>query len=181
MVRVEDYIKKDIDEKEKKSINDFAESILKSRQKGSFSFLFVTDLHYKSDNMLTFGSVKKLKEMVMCARLVKPDLFVLNGDLTDGHSKKEVIIAELSELFEALKTLDIPIIINKGNHDSATWFAYEKKLPEYVTDSDWNKVISGVTKRVEQGYGYLDFEKQKIRAIYLNTSDIENETDEKGN
>jgi len=180
MVRVEDYIKKDIDEKEKKSINDFAESILKSRQKGSFSFLFATDLHYKSDNRLTFGSVKKLREMVMCAKLISPDLFVLNGDLTDGHSEKTVILSELSELFEILKELDIPIIINKGNHDSATWFAYEEKLPDYVTDSDWNKAISGVTKRVEQGYGYLDFEKQKIRAIYLNTSDIVNETDKDG-
>ena len=177
MTRVEEYIKKDIDKDTKKEIEIFARSV----KKDSFSFLFATDLHYKSDNSLTFGTIKKLREMVMFAKLVKPDLFVLNGDLTDGHSQKDVILSELSELFETLKDLDIPIIINKGNHDSATWFAYEEKLSDYVTDSDWNKAISDVTKRTECGYGYLDFEKQKIRAIYLNTSDIVNETDENGN
>ena len=181
MVRVEDYIKKDIDEDTEKAIEGFSESVKTGKKEGSFSFLFATDLHYKSDNKLTFGSVKKLKEMVMCAKLVKPDLFVLNGDLTDGHSKKEVILSELSELFEIFKELDIPIIINKGNHDSATWFAYENKLPNYVTDSDWNKLISNVNKRIERGYGYRDFKNHKIRAIYLNTSDIINETDEQGN
>ena len=180
MVRVEEYIKKDIDEDTKKEIEVFAQSVRKEKQKGSFSFLFATDLHYKSDNELTFGAVKKLREMVMCAKLVKPDLFVINGDLTDGHSEKNLILLELSELFDNLKELYIPIIINKGNHDSATWFAYEEKLSDYVTDDEWNKVVSNVTKRIEGGYGYLDFEKHKIRAIYLNTSDIVNETDELG-
>ena len=179
MVTVEDYIKKGIDDE--KRIKAFAETIVIKRQKNSFAFLFATDLHYKSDNRLTFGTLKKLREMVMFARLVKPDLFILNGDLTDGHSKKDTILSELSELLENLKELDIPIIVNKGNHDSATWFAYEEKLSDYVADDEWNKIISGVTNRVEQGYGYLDFENKKIRAIYLNTSDVENETDELGN
>lgn len=179
MAMVEEYIIKDIDKYSE--IEVFAQSIKKERKKETFSFLFATDLHYKSDNMLTFGTVKKLREMVMCARLIRPDLFVLNGDLTDGHSEKSVILSELSELFDNLKELDIPIIINKGNHDSATWFAYEEKRTDYVTDSEWNKVISAVTKRTECGYGYLDFEEQKIRAVYLNTSDIINETDDKGN
>ena len=111
--------------------------------------------------------MKKLREMVMCAKLVKPDFFVLNGDLTDGHSEKNTIISELCELFENLENLDIPIIICKGNHDSATWYAYENKSAEYLGASEW-------------GYGYLDIEKYKIRAVYLNTSDIKNGTDEYG-
>jgi Icc-related predicted phosphoesterase len=181
MVNVEEYIYKNIDKKTEQFLKSFARSIVDIKKKGSFSFLFATDLHYKSNDKLTFGTIKKLREMVMCAKLIKPDLFILNGDLTDGHSEKSVILAELSEMFDNLKSLDIPIIINKGNHDSATWFAFEAKSAEYVTDGEWNALVSKVTKRDECGYGYLDFDKHKIRAVYLNTSDIVNETDEQGN
>jgi len=180
MINIEQYINKNIDKETEQSLRIFADDILKKRQKGSFSFLFATDLHYKSNNELTFGTIKRLREMAMCAELVKPDLFVLNGDLTDGHSEKDRILAEISELFDNLKTLDIPIIINKGNHDSATWFAYENKSADYIKADEWNKIISKVTKRDECGYGYLDFDEHKIRTIYLNTSDIENKTDELG-
>ena len=165
MVSVEEYLKKDVDEETAKSIRTFSDSILKSREKNSLSFLFATDLHYKSNNELCFGAMKKLREMVMCAKLVKPDLFVLNGDITDGHSQKKIILSELNELFDNLNNLNIPIIICKGNHDSAAWFAYETKSADYITLSEWNKIISGVTKRDERGYGYVDFENQRMRVI----------------
>ena len=110
MVNVEKYLKKDIDKKTEKSIKAFADSIVMNRQREAFRLLFATDLHYKSDNVLCFGTIKKLKEMVMCATLIKPDLFVLNGDLKEGHSEKRIITAELSELFDNLKVLDrIPV------------------------------------------------------------------------
>ncbi len=50
MVRIEEYIKKTLDEITEKELNDFADSILKEREKDAFSLLFATDLHYKSDN-----------------------------------------------------------------------------------------------------------------------------------
>lgn len=180
VVRVEEYISKDIDFNAELTIKAFSDIIIKNRQKDVFSILFATDLHYKSDNEFTFGTMKKLREMVICAKIVKPDLFVLNGDLTDGHSDKSIILSELAELFDILKELEIPIIIDKGNHDSATWFAFENNLAKYITSVEWNEVISKVTKRNECGYGYLDFKKHKIRAIYMNTSDTINETDEIG-
>ena len=180
MVDVEKYLKKDIDKKTEKSIKAFADSIVMNRQREAFRLLFATDLHYKSDNVLCFGTMKKLKEMVMCAALIKPDLFVLNGDLTDGHSGKRIITAELSELFDNLKVLDIPIIINQGNHDCASWFAYENKSAEFIKPDEWNALISKVTNRNERGYGYIDFDKSRLRTVYLNTSDIINKTDEYG-
>lgn len=180
MVSVEQYISKNIDAKTEQALRTFCDDILKNRKSDTFSFLFGTDLHYKSENKLTFGTIKRLREMVMCAELIKPDLFVLNGDLTDGHSEKGLILSELSELFDNLKELNIPIIINKGNHDSVTWFAYENKSSDYIKSNEWNRIISRVTKRDECGYGYLDFDEHKIRTIYLNTSDIKNKTDEFG-
>ena len=180
MIKIEEYIKKDIDKASERNITEFSHKIAEGRNKASFSFLFATDLHYKSNEKLTFGTMKKLREMVMCAELTKPDLFVLNGDLTDGHSEKSVILSELSALFDNLKALEIPIIINKGNHDSATWFAYGAKSSEYIKNAEWNEIISKITKRSERGYGYLDFDMKKIRIVYLNTSDITDETDELG-
>lgn len=180
MVTIEEYLKKDLDLDNIRRLNDFVDSIINNKEQEAFSIIFATDLHYKSDDKLCFGTIKKLKEMVLCASRVKPDLLVLNGDLTDGHSPKNIILSELAEMFDNLRVLDVPIIINKGNHDSATWFAYENKLSDYVTDDDWNEIISTVTKRNECGYGFLDFDKHKIRVIYLNTSDIINETDEQG-
>ena len=162
MVRIEEYIKKVLDEDTKKELKIFFDGILKEKEKGAFSLLFATDLHYKSENELTFGTIKRLREMVMCAELIKPDLFVLNGDLTDGHSEKDVILSELSELLDNLKELSVPIIINKGNHDSATWFAYENKSADYIKAEEWNQIISKITKREERGYGYLDFDGNKI-------------------
>jgi 3',5'-cyclic AMP phosphodiesterase CpdA len=180
MISIEQYITKDIDKNTEHSLKSFADDILKKKKDGVFSFLFATDLHYKSNNELTFGTIKRLREMVMCAELVKPDLFVLNGDLTDGHFEKSKILSELGEIFDKLQDLNIPIIINKGNHDSATWFAYETKSADFIKAEEWNELISRVTKRDECGYGYLDFDRCKIRAIYLNTSDITNKTDELG-
>ena len=180
MIKIEKYLTKETDLNTRRDIEAFAKSVLKNRMKDSFSLLFATDLHYKSNNELCFGTVKKLREMVMCAKLIKPDLFVLNGDLTDGHSPKKIILSELDELFDNLNDLNIPIIICKGNHDSATWFAYENKSADYIKAEEWNQIISKITKRDECGYGYLDFDEQKIRAVYLNTSDIKNKTDDLG-
>lgn len=181
-MRIDDYLTDALDDNTKSEIEKFREVNCGFDNADDFTILYATDLHYHHENELQTGALKKLREMVEYSKIHKVDLFLLTGDITNGHSPLDEILYQLSEVTKTLQNAEAPIMICKGNHDANTWYAFENDLDEsgWLSKEQWYKNV--IEKNVAEvqgdsadeygGYFYMDFPAKKIRVVVLNTSDI---------
>lgn len=152
-------------------------------QNGStLTFAAVSDTHY---NYGGFSSgIEHLGQALDIIQNHTPlDFFAHFGDWLIGD--RNSTIEDSIEYFEeqnakfAVGVRDVLNIRMNGNHDA---LPYNKdgvftatQLFSYI--GKWNgKDVVTEYGNVERNYGYVDFERQKIRVIFLNTSDLKGDT-----
>lgn len=163
-----------------------AEIIQAKRTVGSLTFTAMSDFHVEVDTTVTSFPLKNnltscrdaglgLAEM---QKYFKLDFAAVLGDYTYGDNTEtiEQVKKDLTYVKRCMTDgmKGIPNIWATGNHD----INYGKDTPRRMTEDELHAYIGGNNvgtvqdgDNIGRNYGYIDFENQKIRCIYLNTVD----------
>lgn len=160
--------------------NRVADLVFAKRNAQCLCFAALGDVHYPVGGEATRQALLHTGMGIREIRRLLPLDFVgLFGDYVAGGSD-----ATLAESREAMKLvhqslyeagMGVQQIWMQGNHD---WNPYDtddgnltdEELYSYIFANNLGTVVDETA--VQRGYGYLDFDKQKVRVIYWNTSDI---------
>lgn len=158
-----------------------ADKVIANRTANSLVLLMAADIHV-SPNETARTAIKHMGQgMNEIRNYITPDAVVLLGDYNYGvtpMSKEQGIEdMKLCRKYVSDATRGITTLWLNGNHD---YYSTSKDTPEYRISDDMVYALVGSnttnavvdTQNVGRNYGYIDFEKQKIRLIYLNTTDI---------
>ncbi len=155
-----------------------ASAIKATREEESFVFPVMTDFHLYAENSKHDASLRSAQYAGMgineLGKLVDIDFVGYLGDYTWGSNKYEAdqVIKDIKAVRNATvtKNKDIWCV---GNHD----LNYGANRDRLLTNEELYSYIGSNSYGVkpdesrERCYGYLDFESQKMRVIYLNTCD----------
>lgn len=167
----------------------FIESIEKEKKDDDFTFLYVADVHYRRVEP-PFPAYYKLQSMVDFTNYFNADLIALGGDIVNGYNTLDKHCQDVLDVANLLKKSKVDkYLINKGNHDECSWYAYNNALPktQIMSNEEWFYHTHGILgkkdiivnpKEPYGGYYYIDYPIKKIRVINVNTSDFP--YDEKG-
>jgi hypothetical protein len=135
-----------------------------------FRFSFFTDCHLRNDN-INFYKIRAYKHFLkynLC------DVNIIGGDIVTQNILASDTKILISQVTNELNTSKVPLLIAKGNHDTANANGYT----EYVT----NEQFSNLTMRVQNvkhysqnkksTYYYYDDNNYKIRVIVIDTFDL---------
>ena len=161
----------------------------------TLTFIACSDLHYavavgSSDDVTVKDSQNALKDMtagiLAIAEQTHIDFYACFGDVIyqwqnhganyeNGVTEMFSVTKLLSEAFK-----NNPQIRMVGNHDPNCENSQDKEFSAYMMNS-FAGIYSEMLKKDESfpygGYGYHDFERQKVRLIVLNTSFYKQGTD----
>lgn len=149
-----------IDERREKFIN--ANNEIKD---SGVSFLFITDIHVATNNMMSPLLIKYLIGSHYINKVV------CGGDIISGfHKQKNDALNELSTWVNALSIKHVVTLL--GNHDLNS--NDQMDSAQELEESDFynyvcHKASSDVRYVNGRLYGYEDDHNQKVRFIYLNT------------
>lgn len=154
---VPDYIEKSFFTEE---INKTAETIEQTKKENNLTFCLLTDTHYTVNGTWedTAHNIAALHEKVPF------DAIIHMGDITDGVTSRKITARRAGKVLTDLKANDVPVYLINGNHDSN----YFRNNREPFSFADKNEIYGN------QEYYYIDFAKQKIRAIFLGNFDYTN-------
>ncbi len=160
---------------------EVSDKVIANRSVNSLVLLMATDIHV-SPNETVREAIKHMGQgMNEIRNHITPDAVVLLGDYnygTEPVSKEQGIEdMKLCRKYVSDATKGITTLWLNGNHD---YYTVSKDTHEYRISDDMVYALVGSnttntvadTQNVGRNYGYVDFEKQKIRLIYLNTTDI---------
>lgn len=177
----------DVPEYVKTEAVEVANKVIANRTANSLVLLMATDLHIVASSDTTFDDTKTaIKHLGMgmaeIRKHTRPDAVVLLGDYVynvtplNKEEAKTAMEGVIESLYEA--TNGVPSIWLDGNHD---YYENTKENKDYrLTDGEHYALVgANNSQEVEvdpdnlvRNYGYIDFKKQRIRLIYLNTTDI---------
>lgn len=172
--KVPDYIKEEAKE--------VADKINSKKSADDLVLIMGADLHVNP----TKSSKDAILHMGMgvdeVRKLISPKSIVLLGDynyasepLSAEQGEKDM---KLAGLYLSKATKDTPAIWLNGNHDyyATSPSDIENRLPDEVVYELVGKNTTDLAVKDEENlarnYGYIDYEDEKIRLIYLNTTDI---------
>lgn len=163
-----------------------------NRTVGSLTFTAMSDLHVEdrsiSSDDVSYEQNRITNNLTSCRdaglgllelqKHLKLDFAAMLGDYsyTPLESTVEQVKKDLSyvkrSMTEGMK--DIPNIWCTGNHDINYVSTGDRRMTEdelyaYLTSNNKGTIQDG--EHIGRNYGYIDFENQKIRCIYLNTID----------
>lgn len=158
-----------------------ADNILSVRTAESLVFLTGSDIHVNIDDSVSKTAIEHMGQgMNQIRRYTTPDCIVLLGDYVDNAS--ETVTEAKSEIKYARNTVSeamkgCPMLWLNGNHDCSSGIEGNRltnnEIFSYVGSNNSNAPTIVVDDtNIVKNYGYIDFSKQKIRLIYLNTSDM---------
>lgn len=161
----------------REEINATIAEVKKLQEEPSLSFICVTDVHYKSKTRKTGKPTEvTFQRMLRNMQEVMKDIdceFVMNlGDDTDGFYKTPKQLVKISKYVQKMfLKLEKPYYKAIGNHDTnflGTPVDVETMKEAYLSYmSDYTNIqynpLSGQTEF------YVDFPKEKVRLIVLNT------------
>lgn len=159
---------------------DIARKIDALRNDHTFVMYFITDSHvYTSNNNLQYLDVQ-LASMYAVAKMIKPDLVVHGGDMTNGSETKATTIAFTDHIVKCLREIggnNAHILI--GNHDGNTVQPTGRdNETERITESEmltmyrsWNDGFTYAGNNYQGGnfYGYKDYNDIGLRVIRLHS------------
>lgn len=162
-----------------------AEIVQPNRTVGSLTFTAMSDFHVEVDTEITYGVADNITScrdaglgLSELQKHFKLDFAAVLGDYTWGD-KAETIEQVKKDLTYVKNCMvngmkDIPNIWCTGNHDINYGAETDRRMTEdelyaYITGN--NKWTKQDENNIGRNYGYIDFENQKIRCIYLNTVD----------
>ncbi len=155
-----------------------AEKVRNVQTGNTLTFVAVSDLHYNVDSEVTQKALEDMRDGVKAiANQVHIDFYSCFGDIIYRLSSNGDFEKGKAEAIGVTKLLNdsfgiAPQIRMVGNHDpnaegSTGYFTPEQM---YAFTGIYSTILTKNADEPEQGYGYHDFEKQKIRLIVLNTS-----------
>lgn len=160
---------------------EVAQKIIENRSINSLVLLMAADIHTSPDETAKTAIKHMGQGMEEIRNHVTPDAVVLLGDYNYGVSpispEQGIESMKTTRKYLAEATNGITSIWLNGNHD---YFATSKdgtanRLSDsmvYALVGSHNTHTVVDADNIGGNYGYIDFEKQRIRLIYLNTTDI---------
>ncbi len=154
------------------------------RGDNSFTFAALSDIHV--DNVGTgYNQIPTkrscefaVRTLSLMERMMKVSAAALLGDYTaSGHNySMSHIISDFEYVRECFGDLgDLPVAWIRGNHEINYYGDSERpttneELYEYIDSNSRGLTVD--PQNPKGGYGYIDFPENKIRMIFLNTSDV---------
>ena len=174
-----------------KQLDKFTDYVKKHTRDGknSVNIGILTDTHYKDSDSIDFygyNGLTHVKEFNYLENLNVIDLKAHLGDWMDGSDPGIIGEQELISLRKAFHSNKINFAIVKGNHDENDKFDEHHDLkasfPEHEFESlMWPTMYSqkGI-HYISRQHGVAYFDKDNIRFITVNTSDVPYELDKNG-
>ena len=163
---------------EAKAVSD---KVIANRGANSLVLLMGADFHV-STNDASRTAIKHMGQAINEIRnYITPDAVVLLGDYnyaqTPMNKEQGIEDMKLCRKYVSEATKGITTLWLNGNHD---YYTVSNDTPVHRISDDMVYALVGSnttntvvdTQNVGRNYGYVDFEKQKTRLIYLNTTDI---------
>lgn len=149
----------------------------------TLNFAFITDLHVTAFEDLPLSQIevwnRNTNGLSAVDKVRNIDFVVLGGDYLWNDTKTTLVRAErayklLQEMFYQFKEKQFAL---KGNHDDNS---IAENSSYIVTDSErygylgqqYTNDVRIEYGNAEKSYGYIDFMRQKVRTIFINTVDI---------
>lgn len=171
--------------------DELSGKILSHQDGRSLSIAFVSDLHcgYYTDPNNT-SAAHAAQALKLLAETCSIDLLCLGGDLANGapSSTKANTLSEIAAVNRLFSGICLPRLTLKGNHDDAPYRSTADRIsPSVLFPHLGRGNLTAVNAVIDEtnpngNYGYIDFEREKLRIIYLNTDDkvsfpsVENDT-----
>ena len=154
-------------------------SVQSTRNATSLVFPVMTDFHLKDGDSSKDDSLASAKNAGMgikeMAKRIHLDFVGLLGDYSYMSSTAYTVEQVKKDIMLTKKALglDVNEVWGVGNHDLNYGTGRDRRLTDDELYSFIGVNSDGVkpSVNIERGYGYLDFETQKIRVINLNTCD----------
>lgn len=148
------------------------------QNENTFSFLAAADLHYIPSEVNTPAIAHLGQAAKQIRNVVKLDAAAMLGDIISGADSDTPEVCKFCYTYVNQVTAEgfggIPNVRLNGNHDCQPY-----NYSGYLTQSEifarvgvWNTDAEIDGQNRAANYGYLDFDQQRIRLIYLNTCDI---------
>lgn len=158
---------------------DTAQKINSLRNAHTLVALFITDSHVytSSDNMQYLDA--QLASMNAVAKMIKPDLVIHGGDMTNGSEAKATTIAFTDHIVKCLREIggnNTHILI--GNHDGNTVQSSLDNEEQRITEAEmltmyrsWDDGFTYAGSNYQGGnfYGYRDYNDIGLRVIRLHS------------
>lgn len=147
----------------------------------TLTFAMMADMHLLANNKTILPNVEASSAW---AKLVNHDFVMMGGDFIIGDESKAASLGYIDTLMEmAEKHANCPVYAVKGNHDSCDGTdnkadritAKEFYLHANARGEKHGMVIDPAHPYA--GYYYVDFPRQKIRMVCLNTTEIKEGVD----
>lgn len=158
---------------------DTAQKIDALRSSSTFVMYFITDSHvYTSGNNMQYLDAQ-LASMYAVSKMIKPNLVVHGGDMTNGSEAKATTIGHTNHIVSAMREIggdDTLILI--GNHDGNTVQGTLDNEDERITEAEmldlyrsWDDGFTYAGDQYQGGgfYGYRDYSSLGLRVIRLHS------------
>jgi len=158
---------------------DTASKINALRNDNTLLMFFITDSHvYTSNNNLQYLDVQ-MASMYALSKMLKPDLVVHGGDMTNGSESKATTIAFTDHIVKCMREIggdNTHILI--GNHDGNTVQSSLDNEEQRITEAEmltmyrsWDDGFTYAGSSYQGGsfYGYRDYNDIGLRVIRLHS------------
>ena len=157
--------------------------VVKGKQTvGSLTFSAMSDMHIRTNDSYWADNVTSCRDaglgLAELQKHLRLDFSALLGDYTVGGASDTVekVKQDISvvKAFMSKGQKGIPNLWLTGNHDINYGASSDRRMTEdemfaYITNNN-NGTVQDFDN-IGRNYGYIDFDNQKIRCIYLNTVD----------
>lgn len=142
-------------------VNEIADTVgkVKTVENSCLGFCLLTDSHY-TVNGTWDDTADNIEKVVKGTKL---DGIIHLGDFTDGMTTKKVTSFYVQKMLRNLSVNGLPVYVTLGNHD-ANYFRGNKQR---FTKEEQQKLFG-----LKEEYYYQDFDKQKVRCLFLSSYDI---------
>lgn len=158
---------------------DTVQKINTLRNSHTFIMYFITDSHvYTSSNNMQYLDAQ-LASLYAISKMIKPDLVVHGGDMTNGSEAKEITLAYTKHIVNCLKEINGDnTLILIGNHDGNTVQNTLDNEEERITEEEmlslyrsWDDGFTYAGSNYKGGnfYGYKDYPTLNLRVIRLHS------------
>lgn len=172
-------------------IDRFAKNVQQNIRKGkdSVNIGILSDTHFKDVDSIDFYGWNGLIHVREFNELEKFDLLDLKahlGDWIDGSDAGLIGESELLRMREAFRSTKVPFAIIKGNHDENDKFDEHHNLHASFPEREFEKVMwpsmyeQKALHYISRQHGVAYFDKDDVRVILVNTSDVPYILDDKG-
>ena len=158
---------------------DTAQKINALQNSDTLTLFFITDSHvYTSNNNLQYLDVQ-MASMYALSKMLKPDLVVHGGDMTNGSEAKSKTLAFTDHIVKCMREIggsNTHILI--GNHDGNTVQSSLDNEEQRITEAEmltlyrsWGDGFTYAGSQYQGGnfYGYRDYANIGLRVIKLHS------------